>query len=1079
MATFTVTTTVNMDSLSGKAGDDTYNVNGGTLTIDRDTRYGNNPSNSHGTISGSATLGGTIKFRSDKIRLIYFTGGSGTVPAHDTTITQGSASGHLIGVHTALNAAPSTPGAAMPASGYIRVTQWNSVAFAAGALTGITATAAADPVFGTYDRAGWLIDVGRDSKNTNVSRLNNPNDDPFKGEWFLMGYTDGNRSTTYQIPSNGDAMYIAGVQVETSPGSGVFEWWPTTSSPMTVANLRTSGPVSKQCHITPAAAQIRFGHDGTNSTGGACPASGCLVRVPNLFLQCATAASPTTNSFSAIASRHYFYANGAGKWNMDKVSSAWRANIVTNAYEINVTDTSICENLLITSNAAPFTISRLCLGMPADAPSASDGFTLSGGSVGGTVEDSVFGLGNLNARNRSAINLSSTGNVTFDRCKTVFTGNPTTNPSAVTSSITDSITFDDCFFTGWHNHSQSTNMSYTNFEAAGTPGAPIDVASNAAWMSLSNKCSGFLVENGDFPETETLGKGNFITVAGSSSDNKFRNLGTAAAPISARSAIQYDLPWTRSGTTVTVTQTGHGYRTNDYLSVVYSSDSNATGSGLKTATVTGANTFTFTGVNAGATSGTVTLFRTFCAVVVSLTSGDNNEFQNIWVDGAYSRPVNAGAGAQGPTFLNVYGGLAAGSSTLAANDMTTRGVSSNGTAPSGTSAQYGHTFLDGSTMQDLSLSPFGTGVSWTRSGNTITVTSPDHGLDVAQRIRVTSPSDPAPMGAATTVKSGTPLTKDTFTFAGAASGATSGTLDWRAATDKITMFMNEQSDSVQRYTIDAGTPAFTGAGTFAATSVGDQITWEMPEFLVNYTGFAQLPMETGLSETVTALGVFHFTYDIAKDGGNWSGTFRNLSRIITTTGGTSGTPTMTFASTTDIAAGDRVWGLNVPTGAYVVSVDSGTQITLSANLLGTASGDYLFNHLPAETFTDTFKLKVRIKTLTANALSNTYVNIPLTSDATSRALVYPIEELYTLTFTNVEPGSDVRVLDSGAVTSRFDAENVGGSSVPFEYAYQPGDVVDIQVLRDGYKPFRFEDFVLGNEDSEFLVQQVVARNEGT
>lgn len=139
MATFNVTggssmaTAVLMDSLTGKAGDDAYNVNGGWLLQDRDTRYGNNPSNSHGTISGSPTLGGTVAFRSDKARLIYFTGGSGNVPAYDTPISQGGASGLLMAVHSALNTAPITPGSAMPTTGYIRLRQWNSSAFSAGA----------------------------------------------------------------------------------------------------------------------------------------------------------------------------------------------------------------------------------------------------------------------------------------------------------------------------------------------------------------------------------------------------------------------------------------------------------------------------------------------------------------------------------------------------------------------------------------------------------------------------------------------------------------------------------------------------------------------------------------------------------------------------------------------------------------------------------------------------------------------------------------------------------------------------------------------------------------------------------
>lgn len=1022
MATFTITATnTNGDSLAGKTGADTYNVNGGELIFDRHTRFGVNPSNSHGNINGSASLGGTIKFRSDKIRLIYFTGGSGNVPAYDTVISQGGASGKLIGVHSALNSAPITPGSAMPSSGYLQVTQWNSVAYASGALTGITATCAADPVFGTYDRAGFMIVVGRDSTNTNVSRLNNPNDDVFKGDWFLMGVTDGNRATTYQIPSNGDAMYIAGVQVETAPGSGVFEWWPVTSSAMTAQNLLGTGTddIGKQCHITPATAQIRFGSDGTNSTGGDCPASGCRVRIPNMLLQSCTAGSPTTNSFSVMNSRHYFYGNGAGRYRMDKVSSAWRSNIVTNAYEVAITDSSLCENVLINSNATPYELTRVCVSMPVDAPAASHGLTLTTGAIGGSAVDCVFSLGNVNGLTRYELNLTSFAGGDFERCRFVCSGNTISSMCAINASINDNFYFNECLFVGWHNHSQSTNHTYLDCIAAGAPGAPTEVAATGNFMTLTNKSSGFLCSDWSFPRDETLAKAVFVALSGSSTNNKFRNMGSYADPISARGAIRYDKNWARSGTTITITDTAHGYRVGDYLNIMYGTSTAAHGSsGLKAViSVPDANTFTITGLNAGDTSGTITYFRTFCSIVASVGAGcDNNEFQNIWIEGAYSRSASFATGAYNVTAKNVYGGVGA-SSSYASGDVTARGVSSTAASPGAIVAQYGHTFADGSVIQDLSVGMGATGCSWTRSGTVITVTSPDHGMDSTggTRIRVFNPSDTSAVGAATTVKSAVPRTKDTFTFAGAASGATSGTLDWAMPSDKLTMFMNEQSDVTQRYTIDAGTPAFTGAGAFVATSVGDQITWEMPEFLINYTGFPALPIETGHNElvTATAQGVYHFTYDIAKDGGAFSGTFKNLSRILTATGGTSGTPTMTFASTADIAAGDRVFGLNIPQGAYVASVDSGTQITLSANLLGTASGDYQFNHLPAETFTGTFKLKVRLKTLTANSLTNTYFNIPLSSDAASRAQLYPQTETVPITIVAVDenrnPVQDARV----------------------------------------------------------------------
>lgn len=889
----------------------------------------------------------------------------------------------------------------MPATGYLQVTQWNSVAYASGALTGITATCAADPVFGTFDRVGFMIDVGRDATNTNVSRLNNPSDDPFLGDWFLMGITDGTRATTYQIPNNGDAMYVGGVQVETSPGSNTYEWWPVTTSDMTSYNIRTTGEAAKQCHITPASAVIRFGHDGTNSTGGACPVSGCKIRVPNMFLQGCTAAAPTVNSFSAINSRHYFYANGAGRWRVTGVSSTWRQNLITNAYEIYAADSSFCHSLTISGNATEYELDNICVSTPVDDGIANSALTFSSAFVGGTATDCVFSIGKTDGVSKYPLSITTSANSSFDNCKFMSSGMPSTGGAAVSSSIAANFTFENCYFIGRQVHSQSSAFIATDCTFGGiTAGDPWENGSGLVWLTLSNKCSEFLYEDWTFPESECLGKSTFIALSGASSNNKFRNLGSYLSPVSSRSAIIYDAAWSRSGTTITVTATAHGFRTGDFIRTLWSSASNTTGLGLEIITYIDANTFSFVGVGSGDTSGTVSLIRIWTSSVITCSGGsENNEFQNIFVDGCYSLTADITNTSYTTTLLNVSGGIAAGL-TLGGNDMITRGVQGNNATPGATAAQYGHSFTDGSTLPSPTTTG-GIADTWARTVGSVVVTSVDHGLDTQNtRIRLYDMSDPAALGAtAITWELVTALTKDTFLLTGANTGATTGTLTWDVPTDTLNIFMNEESADVSRYTINSGTPAFTGAGALAALTVGDEIEWEMPEYLINYTGFPNIPIATTLAETEAAQGVYRFTYDIATDDGAFSGTYKNLSLFYASTGGTSGTAIMNFASTTNIAVNDKITGPYVPRGAYVVSVDSATQITISANLTANAAGSYSFNHLPNETFTTNFKLKVRQTTVTTNTLSNTYVAIPLSSDATSRAQVYPIGETVTLTVT--------------------------------------------------------------------------------
>lgn len=217
MATFTVTTDVNADTLSVKAGADTYNINGlnARVTFDGDTRYdlNGNTSAAIGTITPSASLGGSVTFDGTGSWLIPFNTGSGTIPATGTTISKGGASGKLVGVYTALTAAPSAAGGAMPASGYIKVKQWNGTLYGTGALTGLTANSIAG------EKYGWVEIVAVDSSSMSLNRINQLFGGTtavqlFKGAWYNIGTTDGNRATAYQIPSNGVNQYHAGVFVD-------------------------------------------------------------------------------------------------------------------------------------------------------------------------------------------------------------------------------------------------------------------------------------------------------------------------------------------------------------------------------------------------------------------------------------------------------------------------------------------------------------------------------------------------------------------------------------------------------------------------------------------------------------------------------------------------------------------------------------------------------------------------------------------------------------------------------------------------------------------------------------------------
>lgn len=127
MTTYSIVADANWFDLPGKAGGDGYNIDRTcTLTLDGDTRYGPNTTTTTGPvgiISGAYTCEATISIDASNVRLIPFNNGSGVVPPADTLIVQGGVTGKLLGVWSAINVAPIAVGAAMPASGFMKVRQ--------------------------------------------------------------------------------------------------------------------------------------------------------------------------------------------------------------------------------------------------------------------------------------------------------------------------------------------------------------------------------------------------------------------------------------------------------------------------------------------------------------------------------------------------------------------------------------------------------------------------------------------------------------------------------------------------------------------------------------------------------------------------------------------------------------------------------------------------------------------------------------------------------------------------------------------------------------------------------------------
>lgn len=353
MAAFTITTPVNIDSLTGKTGGDTYTINGGQLTIDQDSRYGLNQATSTtlAAMTISATLGGGVRIDGRKVRLIPYSGGSGTVPVGGTVVSKGGASGKLIGVWSSLTAAPAAAGAAMPATGFIKIKQWNDVPYTAGALTGITASATGPDV------VGWLEVVGDEAATCTVPRLG-----LFEllGEWYDLGLTTGVANQTVQLPTSGSLLYCPGVFIEKAPGTDDFEFYAAAGSQTAVAaDIR-----AKVVWIT-TAGLVRIGNNGTVAAGYT-PATGLKIRVGNVFCQNATTAARTANALpnATLATRYDFTTTGGGVIVMDKASLAWYPSCAQ-AFSVTLSNLGVLEQINVSEVAAPMTWSKVGVGQTA------------------------------------------------------------------------------------------------------------------------------------------------------------------------------------------------------------------------------------------------------------------------------------------------------------------------------------------------------------------------------------------------------------------------------------------------------------------------------------------------------------------------------------------------------------------------------------------------------------------------------------------------------------------------------------------------------------------------------------------
>jgi hypothetical protein len=402
MTTYTITTAKNMTELTGKAGSDTYNVNGGTLTIDSDTRYGPNTAEAtgpFGNISASATLGGDVKILGTNVWAVKISGGSGTSPAAGTTITQGGVTAelllHMSNKHGEQPFASGVVWNTYPNT-YVKFRNMTGGTFALGTATlsnGSTITISEVP------SVSFIEVVGVEALTLTINRLNKLT---VTGDWYYaldastgLGLTTGVVGQQFQLPFYKDlaGAYLRiteypGVEVETGPGTGIYEHWPNTGTQFFAANHSTDSRC-KFVYINPNG-KLTFGLDPNSVAAGYNPVAGCKVRIPNIV----TSSTNGTVGFAknaipsgTMGTRYELATNSSGTVDIRQVTGSWYWNI-QQAYSVYLRNLHTCEQFVLGEPSTPVDIDGLMVGLSNQAtPYASNSIVFQQCLNGGTANN--------------------------------------------------------------------------------------------------------------------------------------------------------------------------------------------------------------------------------------------------------------------------------------------------------------------------------------------------------------------------------------------------------------------------------------------------------------------------------------------------------------------------------------------------------------------------------------------------------------------------------------------------------------------------------------------------------------------
>lgn len=469
MANQTVTTTINYDdaSISGLLNGETITITGGNLIINSDVRW-NQQAAVFGNITFTATNKGSLLVDARDVWEIPFDASTGNVPTQNALGSNGvtggtsGATGELLRVWAAGSLTPATAGGAMPTSGYIKLRtktgtfQDNEIITLPGGAT-VTVNST------TGGKRSWIHAVGLQTGVLTAGRFASVN---FLGDWYELGVTDGTDDQTFQFPV---ADFCPAIQIETSAGSGVYEWWMSAADRWGTATQFVSTDIrGKYFGINNATGVITIARRATNPCGLK-PPSGCKVRVPNLILSNSSSVDWNANTCSATITDRYEFSTSANAAIVAKyVSSTWYW-ILTSPYSVEMEYVTTLRRMLIQDTVT--TTSFKWVVIAPDANTNDTQFNFFRNYQSNLFENCKVGC-SVNGASQSNYSISECDNVTMTDCFAESFGNSgsdqyTSSMLAFTLTNVNNATLTNCVALGGRFRvSSSTNVALINSQFA-------------------------------------------------------------------------------------------------------------------------------------------------------------------------------------------------------------------------------------------------------------------------------------------------------------------------------------------------------------------------------------------------------------------------------------------------------------------------------------------------------------------------------------------------------------------------------------------------------------------------------------